>query len=104
MKHHDPVNHPSHYKKGGIEVIDIIEAYNLNFRLGNVVKYILRHNDKGKPIEDLEKSLFYLIRDVNKKKEERARLEAEKKALTELEESDTLWTVEVNVWGEEIKK
>lgn len=69
MKHHDPVNHPSHYVKGGYEVIDVIEAYDLNFRLSNVIKYVLRHNDKGRPIEDLEKALFYLQRDIQKKKE-----------------------------------
>lgn len=68
MKQHDPVNHPLHYNKGGIEVIDVIEAYNLNFRLSNVIKYILRHKDKGNPIEDLEKALFYLKRDIDKKK------------------------------------
>ena len=69
MSDHDPVNHPSHYKKGGIEAIEVIEAYDLNFRLSNVIKYVLRHNHKGRPIEDLEKALFYLQRDIQKKKE-----------------------------------
>ncbi len=35
------VDHPSHYlKDSGHEVIDVIEAWNLNFNLGNAVKYI----------------------------------------------------------------
>ena len=36
----DTVNHPPHYKTGGIETIDFIEAKSLNYHLGNVVKYI----------------------------------------------------------------
>lgn len=41
------VNHPSHYQSNnGWEVMDFIEAYRLNFQLGNAVKYILRCNSK----------------------------------------------------------
>ena len=60
------VNNPSHYNKNGIEVIDVIEAYNLNFRLGNVIKYILRSDLKGNKKQDLEKALWYLQREVEK--------------------------------------
>ena len=60
------VNNPSHYNKNGIEVIDVIEAYNLNFRLGNVIKYILRSDLKGNKKQDLEKALWYLKREVEK--------------------------------------
>ena len=38
MQKADPVNHPAHYKVGGIETIDFIEAKNLDYNLGNVVK------------------------------------------------------------------
>ena len=38
----DPVNHPAHYKTGGIETIDFIEAKKLNYNMGNAVKYISR--------------------------------------------------------------
>ena len=58
------VNHPSHYNQNGIEVIDIIEAYNLNFNLGNVIKYILRSDFKENKRQDLEKALWYLEREV----------------------------------------
>lgn len=60
----DVVNHPSHYTYGGIEVIDVIEAFNLDFHRGNVVKYVLRAGKKDplKEIEDLEKAKWYLER------------------------------------------
>jgi len=55
------VEHPSHYNHG-IEAIKIIESWDLNFHIGNVIKYALRAPHKGNEIEDLEKALFYLTR------------------------------------------
>ena len=63
----DPVNHPPHYKVGGIETIDFIEAKELNYNLGNVVKYITRADHKGNRKQDLEKALWYLNREINAK-------------------------------------
>ena len=60
----DPVNHPAHYKVGGIETIDFIEAKGLNYNLGNVVKYITRADLKGDRKENLEKALWYLKREL----------------------------------------
>ena len=62
------VDHPSHYNHGTIEVIDAIEDWNLNFNLGNSIKYIARCEHKGHKKEDLEKAIWYLKRE--KKKEE----------------------------------
>jgi SpoU rRNA methylase family enzyme len=62
---HDNVNHPPHYKAGGIETIDFIEAKSLNYNLGNVVKYITRADYKGNKIEDLKKAQWYLNREVS---------------------------------------
>jgi hypothetical protein len=62
----DPVNHPPHYKTGGIETIDFIEAKELNYRLGNVIKYITRSDHKGNRAEDLKKALWYLQREIEK--------------------------------------
>ena len=62
LKKHDMVNHPSHYKTGGIETIDFIEAKSLNYNLGNVVKYITRADHKGRKLEDLKKAQWYLER------------------------------------------
>ena len=61
------IDHPSHYNMGKYEAIDVIEDWNLNFNLGNTIKYISRagHKDKYKTIEDLKKSLWYLQREIN---------------------------------------
>ena len=60
----DPVNSPKHYARGGIEVIEVLEkkmspeAFK-GFLMGNVLKYVLRHEYKnGK--QDLEKASWYL--------------------------------------------
>ena len=60
----DNVNHPAHYKVGGIETIDFIEAKKLSYNLGNVVKYITRADHKGNTIEDLQKARWYLNREI----------------------------------------
>jgi transposase len=60
----DPVNHPWHYKVGGIETIDFIEAKGLTYHLGNAVKYISRADHKGNRKQDLEKAKWYLERAI----------------------------------------
>ena len=60
----DPVNHPAHYKVGGIETIDFIEAKKLGYNLGNVVKYITRSDHKGNRLQDLRKAQWYLEREI----------------------------------------
>ncbi len=60
----DPINSPAHYKIGGIETIDFIEAKNLGYNLGNVVKYITRADHKGNKLEDLRKAQWYLTRAI----------------------------------------
>ena len=66
----EAINHPPHYADGKIEVIDFIEDKNLNFNLGNVIKYVARagKKDKSKELEDLQKALWYLQREINSKK------------------------------------
>lgn len=61
------VEHPEHYQ-GKIEVIDFIEAWDLNFHLGNVIKYICRSGKKegSTAEEDLKKAAFYLNRYIEK--------------------------------------
>jgi hypothetical protein len=62
----DMVNHPPHYKTGGIEVIDFIESKELGYHLGNVVKYISRAGLKdGNVIQDLKKAQWYLNRAID---------------------------------------
>jgi hypothetical protein len=60
----DPVNHPEHYKVGGIETIDFIEAKSLSYNLGNVVKYLTRADHKGNKLQDLQKAQWYLNREI----------------------------------------
>lgn len=50
----DHVNHPPHYKLGNVEVINAIEAWNLDFRLANVIKYVAR---AGKKYPDKKKKI-----------------------------------------------
>ena len=46
------VNHPTHYQsKNGMEVIDVIDNFELNFNLGNAVKYILRCGKKDNDMQ-----------------------------------------------------
>ena len=63
----DLVNDPPHYKTGGIETIDYIEAKELNFHLGNAVKYISRADHKGTPIQDIRKAIWYLERELDRR-------------------------------------
>lgn len=63
------VNHPGHYSFGinnQYEAIKVIEAWDLDFHLGNTVKYISRagKKDPAKEIEDLKKAMFYLERKI----------------------------------------
>ena len=61
------VNHPSHYNKG-IETIDYIESWEMNFNIGNVIKYTTRAGYKDNKLEDLEKAKWYLEREIEKAK------------------------------------
>lgn len=69
IERREAVNHPSYYKTGGIEAIDVIEAWNLDFCLGNTIKYISRAGRKSdKVLEDLEKAAWYLNREIEHRK------------------------------------
>ncbi len=58
------VNHPKHYQGATLEVIDVIEDFNLNFNLGNAIKYILRAASKDNYEQDLKKAIWYLNREA----------------------------------------
>ena len=67
----EKINHPAHY--GGsdnpYEAIKVIEAWELGFCLGNVVKYLSRagRKDPATELEDLKKALWYLQREISRK-------------------------------------
>lgn len=60
----DPVNHPPHYTYGTIEVIDVLEDWQLPHHLANVVKYVARagRKDRDAELQDLKKARWYLER------------------------------------------
>ena len=74
---HDPVSAPVHYTnivvngydqdnnrvRFRVESLDIIEALNPPYHLGNVYKYLIRHALKG-GLEDLRKAEQYLSRHI----------------------------------------
>jgi hypothetical protein len=60
----EAVNHPAHYNlhPSGVECIDVVEHY--NFNLGNAMKYLWRARDKGAPVQDLQKAVWYIQREI----------------------------------------
>ena len=58
----------SHYQSGGIEPIDYINSHNMNFNIGNCVKYCSRAGLKGDAIEDLQKAIHYLQFEIERLK------------------------------------
>jgi hypothetical protein len=64
----EAVNHPAHYTYGGIETIDVIEAWDLDFHIGNAIKYLSRWERKG-GVQDLEKAIWYIRRRIELERE-----------------------------------
>lgn len=58
----DPVNKPSHYTQFPVEIIEVTE--HLNFCKGNAIKYVARSEFKGNEIQDLEKAIWYIKREI----------------------------------------
>lgn len=70
----EQIDHPEHY--GGVddpyEAIKVIEAWGLNFCLGNAIKYICREGRKqGEPaVNDLKKAVWYLNREIQRREKD----------------------------------
>jgi hypothetical protein len=66
MENKETVNHPLHYGGGEdpYETIKVIEAWDMDFHLGNAIKYISRAGKKGDAVEDLKKALWYVKRKI----------------------------------------
>ena len=61
------VDHPAHYAgRNCMEAIDVIEAFDLDFSLGNAVKYILRAGRKDDIVQDLQKARWYIDHKIRK--------------------------------------
>jgi len=65
---YDVIEWPKHYNQGKIQPIDVIEDWNLDFRLANTIKYIARagKKDMSKTKQDLEKAIWYIQRYIDK--------------------------------------
>ena len=57
---------PAHYTKSSIQPLDVIDAWELNFRRGNAVKYIARAPHKGTELDDLKKARHYLDLEIER--------------------------------------
>jgi hypothetical protein len=55
---------PKYYRRGSIQVWDFVRDQELNFHLGNVIKYVCRAGHKFDDIDDLEKAIHYLKNEV----------------------------------------
>ena len=64
----DP-NGPKYYKRGSTDVWDFIREQQLNFHLGNAIKYICRAGYKDSKIQDLEKAIHYLQNELEHEKD-----------------------------------
>ena len=67
----ESVDHPDHYggKNNPYEAIKVIMSWDLDFCLGNAVKYISRagKKDPSKEIEDIKKAIWYLEKYISSK-------------------------------------
>lgn len=65
MTNHDPIDSPAHYAEGRqYEPIDVIADWELNYHLGNTLKYVSRAGRKLNQLEDLKKARWYLDREI----------------------------------------
>lgn len=69
MENNDPTN-PAHYKNKQIEHWDVVDAWKLDYLLGNCTKYISRYQEKGTPLVDLKKARVYLDRKIKQMENE----------------------------------
>lgn len=61
------VDHPRHYNAhpSGVEAIDVVET--MGFNIGNAMKYLWRADEKGAPIQDLQKAAWYINREIERR-------------------------------------
>ena len=74
---------PTYYKRGSIQVWDFVRDQNLNFHLGNVIKYVCRAGYKEDDIEDLSKALHYLSNEIEFRTSQRVQSSIQRKELSE---------------------
>ena len=68
MKQKEKTDGPDYYQRGNIEVWDFIRDQNLNYHLGNVIKYICLAGYKDDDLKDLKKAAHYLLNEIESRK------------------------------------
>ena len=68
---------PPYYNRGKIQVWDFIRDQELNYHLGNAVKYVCRAGHKGDSLEDLDKAIHYLTNERDALRRQRGRVPEE---------------------------
>jgi len=76
---------PKYYQRGSIQVWDFVRDQDLNFHLGNVIKYVCRAGHKFDDIEDLEKAIHYLQNEVEFRTSQRVQECIRSKELEDIE-------------------
>ena len=56
---------PQYYTRGSIEVWDFVRDQDLNYHLGNAIKYVCRAGHKGSKADDLKKAIHYLQNELD---------------------------------------
>ena len=74
---------PKYYRRGSIQVWDFVRDQELNFHLGNVIKYVCRAGHKDDDIEDLSKAIHYLSNEIEFRTSQRVQRSIQRKELTE---------------------
>ena len=74
---------PEYYRLGSIQVWDFIRDKELNFHLGNVIKYVCRAGHKDDDIEDLSKAIHYLSNEIEFRTSQRVQRSVQCEKFTE---------------------
>ena len=79
---------PEYYRRGSIPVWSFIRDQELNFHLGNAIKYICRADHKYDDIEDLSKAIHYLSNEIEFRTSKRVQelVQRERQQVDEIEE------------------
>ena len=74
---------PEYYRRGSIQPWNFIRSQELNFHLGNVIKYVCRAGYKDDDIEDLSKAIHYLSNEIEFRTSQRVQGSVQCKELSE---------------------
>jgi|GWRWMinimDraft_12_1066020.scaffolds.fasta_scaffold126417_1 hypothetical protein len=59
----------AHYRKHRLQVDDVVAQWELNFRIGNALKYLIRCDHKGSKETDLAKAIWYIVKEATNNNE-----------------------------------